>query len=301
MQAPPPEDWTGPGGTVSEVIKTLKLSKNLRRKVLTIISQTHRSLLVGTECDLSQAHQAGTRMIADGSEEQQMIANYRERGLSYTETTMLVNRWCIASERTTVTRSAIRTCEEHMEHEISNIEKRPQGKDDPQSNWSQCRYRWVTQLLVRLGHEPDLTDFLNEDGSIPPCFDKTLLTPLNLAGIAWWDEVHKDCFIGDFHEGTKTQTRFCRDEEGNYDPKGEFCDEKNALQVKYAKQVRFSFSVALVNKEEGVVGDRINPFYYTNKNIQLHHLLKHILKVLKLLKKSLHQYLIKLKIYWKLI
>ena len=70
-------------------------------------------------------------MIADGSEEQQMIANYQEQGLSYTETTMLINRWCIVNERTTVTCSAIQTCEEHMEHKISNIEKQPQGKDRP--------------------------------------------------------------------------------------------------------------------------------------------------------------------------
>jgi len=39
------------------------------------------------------------------------------------------------------------------------------------------------------------------------------------------------------------------------------------LQVRYAKQVRFSFSVALVNKEKGEVSVRINPFDYTNKNI----------------------------------
>ena len=78
-----------------------------------------------------------------------------------------------------------------MAHRISNIEKRPQGKDDPQSDWEQCRYRWVTQLLVRLGLEPDLSDFM-VDGVIPPCFDKKNLKPLSLAGIVWWDEVHKD-------------------------------------------------------------------------------------------------------------
>ena len=99
-------------------------------------------------------------MIKDGSKEQQMVADYRERGLSYSETAMLVSRWCIANERMTVTRSAICTCKEHMAHKISNIEKRTQGKDNPQSNWAQCLYRRVTQLLVRLGLEPDLSDFM---------------------------------------------------------------------------------------------------------------------------------------------
>jgi len=98
-------------------------------------------------------------------------------------------------------------------------------------------------------------------------FRQHLLKPISLASIAWWDEVHNDCFVGDFCEGTKSQTRFHRDEEGNSDPKGGFRDKKKALQVKYAKQVKISFGVALVNKHEGAVGVRINSFDYTNKNI----------------------------------
>jgi len=60
-----------------------------------------------------------------------MVAGYCDRGLNYSETAMLVDRWCIANEQKTVTRSAIQTCEEHMAHEILNIKKRPQGKYNP--------------------------------------------------------------------------------------------------------------------------------------------------------------------------
>ena len=76
------------------------------------------------------------------------------------------------------------------------------------------------------------------------------MEPLNIWAIAWWDEVHKDCFIGDFREGQKSQRRFPRDSEGNYDPEnGTYRDEKVALQVKYAKQVRFSFGVAIRDED----------------------------------------------------
>jgi hypothetical protein len=30
--------------------------------------------------------------------------------------------------------------------------------------------------------------------------------PLRSDGIVWWDKVHKECFIWDYREGSKTQT-----------------------------------------------------------------------------------------------
>jgi len=86
----------------------------------------------------------------------------------------------------TVTCSAIQMCEEHIAHEILDIERQPQGKDELQSNWSQYRYRWVTQLLVRLDLEPDLTNFM-EDGVIPPYFDKI---------IAQTTQLSRHCMVG---------------------------------------------------------------------------------------------------------
>ena len=85
-----------------------------------------------------------------------------------------------------------------MIREVSNIERRPQGNKDVNSTWAKCRYRWVTQLLVRFGLKPDLADFLDIDGAVPDRFKYDKLKSLNIEGIAWWDEVHKECFIGDF-------------------------------------------------------------------------------------------------------
>ena len=54
---------------------------------------------------------AGNIAIKPGSPEEQAVADYRERGLSYTETTLLINRQCLQDGRPTVTCSAVRTCE----------------------------------------------------------------------------------------------------------------------------------------------------------------------------------------------
>jgi len=197
LRAPPPEEWRGEGGTMSQIVKAMKMNKNQRKKVLRVIAQTHHCLTVGEVYDSKRAFRAGTTFIKDGSKEQQLVADYRERGLSLTETTMLVNRWCVANGRETVTRSAVHTCEEKMVKEITNIEKRPQGKKDICSKWAQCRYRWSGHLLIRFGYhdaDPDnlkeghvKLDDMKEDGKLPDCFNPYELVPLNLRAIAWWD------------------------------------------------------------------------------------------------------------------
>ena len=51
-------------------------------------------------------------------------------------------------------------------------------------------------MLVRLDAEPCLHEFLLTDGSVLACFDREKLTSMHKDGIAWWDEVHKECILG---------------------------------------------------------------------------------------------------------
>ena len=208
-------------------------------------------MTVGEVYDPRRVTWEGTTFIKEGSKEQQLVADYRERGLSLTETTMLINRWCIKNGHKTVCRSAVRTCEQKMKSVLTNIEKRPQGKKDINSNWAQCRFRWVAQLLIRLGYhdaDPDNVkadaiklDELKEEGEWPDCFNPYEMEPLNIRAIAWWKD-------------------------GKYDPvNGTYRNEKVALQVKYAKQVRFSFGVAIRDENGAETGVRLHPFDYTGK------------------------------------
>lgn len=54
---------------------------------------------------------------------------------------------------------------------------------------------------MRLGAERDLDKFLLADSSVPACFDREKLDPMHEDDIAWWDEAHKECFLGDFCAG----------------------------------------------------------------------------------------------------
>jgi hypothetical protein len=278
LRAPPPEDWHGEGGTVSMICEAMKMSKNQRRMIHKVISVTHQCLMTGETYEPMRASVPGTTAIKDGSREQQLIADYRERGLSFTETTMLVNRWCHRNGHESVTRSAVRTCEMKMVKQITTIQKRPQGTNDKDSTWARARYRWVTQILIRLGlhdHAENVQEgavkldlLKNADNELPDYFNPYELTSLHLRAIAWWDEVHKDCFLGDFREGQSSQTRFPRDASGQYDPLGEYRAEKSLLVVKFSKQTRLCLGVAVREadggEEEGV---RLTPFDYTEKNI----------------------------------
>ena len=74
-------------------------------------------------------------------------------------------------------------------------------------------------------------------------------------------------FFGDYREGSTTQVRFPRDADGKYNPKGEYRDKTVLLTVKYNKQGRFCLGVGIVDRGAGPVGERIELFDYTTKNI----------------------------------
>ena len=159
---------------------------------------------------ISLISQKNKTAIADSRKIQQLLADYRECGLSYSETTFLINIYCIENDLLTVTRSAVVSCEQRMGKVVTSIAKRPQGSLDKNSTWAKCRHRWVAQLLIRLGRPIDLDPFLEEANNfqVPPCFDCSCLTPLDMCAIGWWDDTHKKCFFGDFREGQAEKVRF---------------------------------------------------------------------------------------------
>ena len=181
----------------------------------------------------------GSKSIKPESIKEQTVVNLCEHGLGYIETTILINHDCLQNGRGTITRSAVHTCKQNMMRMVSNIERCPQGKKSVDSMWARTHHRWIMQLLVQLGLEPDLLDFLNEDGTVPAYFDKGKRVPLRSDGIVWWDKVHKECFIGDYREESMTQTQFPRNPDGTYNPDSKYRDKKQLLTVKYPKQGRF--------------------------------------------------------------
>jgi hypothetical protein len=61
--------------------------------------------------------------IANSSKIQQLVAVYRETGLSYSKTTMVINLYFIEKNIPTVTRSAVVSCKKRMVKESLPIIK----------------------------------------------------------------------------------------------------------------------------------------------------------------------------------
>ena len=81
LRAPPPEEWDGRDGTVSQIVSALHLKSSQRKKVLKTITKAHHHMTVGEKYDGERAKRPGKTFIDKGSKEEQFVADYRERGL----------------------------------------------------------------------------------------------------------------------------------------------------------------------------------------------------------------------------
>ena len=45
--APPPEDWHGEGGTVSQIARALRLKKSQKQQIINVIAKTHHAMITG--------------------------------------------------------------------------------------------------------------------------------------------------------------------------------------------------------------------------------------------------------------
>ncbi len=94
-------------------------------------------------------------------------------------------------------------------------------------------------------------------------FDKGKLTPLSLKQIAFWDETHKKCILGDVG-GHGLQIRYKRGADGMVDKEnGTLADQTHQVKAKYENEVRFCIGVANIDG----VGTRLPAFSYTGKKV----------------------------------
>jgi hypothetical protein len=93
--APPPKDWYGKGGMISRTVEALEMTIEEHRKVETVISDTYQSLHQEKVFDEGRISRKNKTAIADGSKIQQLVADYRESGLSFSKTTFLINIYCV--------------------------------------------------------------------------------------------------------------------------------------------------------------------------------------------------------------
>jgi hypothetical protein len=120
---PPPEDWYGNGRTIATTIKALAMSADKCRKMIRVITDTCHCLHHGEVYNEGRALQKNVTAIADGSKIQQLIADYREARLSYSQTTLMINMHCNKNNLRTVTQSAIISCTKRMKRMVVPVTK----------------------------------------------------------------------------------------------------------------------------------------------------------------------------------
>ena len=221
-------------------------------------------------------------IIAVDSVEAEIIADAIESGNSIKMASHIANKYREEKGRDSLTLSAVTGCFHRLRPEIKPLKRGKQGSMDIASAWCQASFRWFAQLQLCFGlitFEHKMFEQLlgaNYNKTDPPdCYNIRKLPKYKLTKIAWFDETHKKCHIGE--SGSRIGAGrddlsicFQRDDKGKLDLKnGNYAKRaKRVLNCKYEKESRLCFGVFLgvVNGVE--VGQKIEKvFNYSEKKI----------------------------------
>ena len=145
-----------------------------------------------------------------------------------------------------------------------SILKIPKGSFDKYSNWCQARKKWSLQLAIRFG-TIKWSEISTE--SPPQYYDISHIGDIHKHQVVWWDETHPKCKIGAI-QGRDSKVSYPRNEHGLIDIKdGTYEDHPTVMTLKYDKEIRIAFGVAVKDVNGVEVGTRCEPYFYTNKKI----------------------------------
>lgn len=264
--------WNGRSGIAADIARSLSLPKGCGLR--SVKSVMRCILMCEEEVDSFTGNQVFPRkfnnhLTPQGSFQEQLVADLIEDGNSFTHATHLLNEHRREEGISNfVGRSTVYQAAQRLKPKVTAIAKRQQGSLNLESNWCQANYGWATQLLIRCDVlPPDEVEKLKlEDGTLPTFYDKAKLKPLNLDGVTFWDEAHKQMRGGNKAAGSKKERRFKRDANGKIDPNGEYRPRSTELKMKHTEEARFSFGVA----KRGDKGFRLPIFEHTGKKLVTH-------------------------------
>jgi hypothetical protein len=223
-----------------------------------------------------------------------MIADLVENGFGLWNTLCLVNGHLDESGRDIILMNALCGVIQHLKARNIPVKKRQQGSTDENSPWAKALLQWAKALLqwtIHLlicfefldlnnlkqappemflyeGHnlkqhpEKEFLDIIKAEvltkRPLPDSFNKEKLTMIDIEQTLWFDEHHREASIGTDGLKWSRQTVFPRDEDGNADPHGEYCDGKVKLNMKHSEEARFCFGCCW----DGKKGRVCQPFVY---------------------------------------
>ena len=142
LDSPEPEEWGGRHGTISTIVNSLRLTKNHRPKVKRVIKTAYEQMMNGQYYDGKHRHNGGKPAeIQRGSEEETMIADCKESGMSHLDTTVFLNEHRVEKNMPLIGVNAVKGAIKCMKKRLTPITKKSQGSNDPESDWCQARSR----------------------------------------------------------------------------------------------------------------------------------------------------------------
>ena len=226
--------------------------KNIMRLIL-----THKGKNIKYTGDAEPRKEWQCYLIPPKSYQTQLIADLIEGGFGFSNTTFFVNLYREDNNLPHVGRSTIYETVKRMKPVITKIQKRCQGSFNINSGWCRANYRWSLQLLImfrKIETQDIPKTFLNDDGTLPKCFNEDHLPHLDARQIDYWDETHKKVRIGSYKTvkgGQQFDYRFFRDMEGGLDDNGELRPRGTEYNMKYEKEARFCTGCAIAMDANG--------------------------------------------------
>lgn len=266
---PNKETWAGHGGVVSKILCDLGLPNGSRDVIFRVLEDILECAKQGVKYTGEGHVRSGGRnkLIEQGGVDEQYVCDLAENGVTIGIVTLLLNEKRIEAGRGYVGMSAVRSAIKRANPTISRVGKMKQGSFDKNSGWAKASFRWVRQLLIRLGK-------IESDPS-QPCFDIDIIGKLVPQQIISFDEKHIQCIIGQVSKFDLFDLRFLRDPvTGKLDENGVLREVRAEQSVKFANQGRFLFGVCVrelprtdpyePQRFEGIAADYLD---YTEKTV----------------------------------
>eukprot|EP00536_Pseudo-nitzschia_multiseries_P016904 jgi/Psemu1/48298/gm1.48298_g len=280
LGSPPQENWHRLK-TIAQIYDRLgNTTRSFRRTVSQVCTEVLHCVENGTAStgDGNYSKSGRPPVIAVDTIEAEIIAYSIEGGNSIRMTRLIVNQYRRKFQLPALTYWSVRSCMLRLSPQIRAIKRGKEGSKNKTNAWCRASFRWFAQLLLRFGEidfsHPIFQKLLGPayvKEKPPPCYDTSVLTPLKLSHVVWFDELHKQCHIGE--SGSRVgpgkpnvAISFKRNANGKLDPNGKYPEKgKTVLQVKYEQQARFNFGVYMSKDGKG---HRVQPpFEYTGKKL----------------------------------
>jgi hypothetical protein len=276
----PQKFWQGRDGVVSKICAHVKfLTTKSAERVFGVLTECAKCILNKVEYTGGRRGGSGNNkpIIETGSFYMQMVADCMEEGLGLHTTMNRVNKHRVDAGLLHVGQSAIASAYHRACPVCQMVTRVKSGSHDPKDDWSRARFRWVTQLLIRLGEKEFTFEELKADGVLeadeldagvlPNCFNKDKLSCFTLHQLAGWDETHKKIRFGttaSLGPNKGLCVRFARDENGKLDPNGALAPLEKELKVKFPGECRLCLGCYVNLGADGKhTGERLPPYVYT--------------------------------------